>query len=73
MECVKLLLEYNCCMTTKGKVFRKRLNTEFTFDPIEMALDDGSFHLLQVFFGAGYPASCIRAQVGDFDNAALNN
>ena len=62
-ECVKLLLKYNCCMTTKGKVFRKRLNMEFTFDPIEMALDDGSFHLLQVFLAAGYPTSSIRSQV----------
>ncbi|XP_076454105.1 transient receptor potential cation channel subfamily A member 1-like [Babylonia areolata] len=62
-DCVKTLLAYNCCMTTKGRVFRKRMDREFTFDPIEMALDDGSYRLVQVFLAAGYNACLIRTQL----------
>ncbi|KAK7090327.1 ankyrin repeat and protein kinase domain-containing protein 1-like [Littorina saxatilis] len=63
MECVKVLLKHNCCMTTKGKVYRKRLGMEYTFDPIEMALDDGSYHLVKLFLSAGYPATSFSSQL----------
>jgi hypothetical protein len=54
---VRVLLTHNCSMTAKGLVFRKRLDREFTFDPYEMAVDDGSLELARLFLAAGYPAS----------------
>lgn len=63
LETVKILLSFNCHMSIKGRVFRRRHDTEFTFDPCEMAVDDESYHIVQLFLQAGYNAQQIKKQV----------
>ncbi|XP_025078559.1 serine/threonine-protein phosphatase 6 regulatory ankyrin repeat subunit B-like isoform X2 [Pomacea canaliculata] len=63
LETVKILLSFNCHMSIKGRVFRRRHDTEFTFDPCEMAVDDESYHIVQLFLQAGYNAQQIKKQL----------
>ncbi|KAK7489351.1 hypothetical protein BaRGS_00019459 [Batillaria attramentaria] len=61
VDAVKIFLTYNCDMTIKGRVRRRRV--DFIFDPMEMALEDKNYHLVQMFLAAGYPSNFIRQQL----------
>nr|KAG5701434.1 hypothetical protein BaRGS_032766 [Batillaria attramentaria] len=61
VDAVKIFLTYNCDMTIKGRVRRRRV--DFIFDPMEMALEDKNYHLVQMFLAAGYPSNFVRQQL----------
>ncbi|XP_025078560.1 putative ankyrin repeat protein RF_0580 isoform X3 [Pomacea canaliculata] len=60
---VRFFLEQGAQPNVSCRVFRRRHDTEFTFDPCEMAVDDESYHIVQLFLQAGYNAQQIKKQL----------
>lgn len=51
---LKTLLYYNCDLTIKGNVYKKRRRTEFTLDPFELAYMEGYLDACVLMVRAGY-------------------
>ena len=55
IKCVKVLLHHNCEMMLKGRLLGHRgFTVEFTYDPIDAALEDRWYDIVLLFLDAGY-------------------
>ena len=51
---LRALLHHNCCLTTKGNVYKRRRKVEYVLDAFELAYTEGYLHTCRLMVEAGY-------------------
>ena len=54
------LIHYNCSLTTKGNVYKRRRKVEYVLDPFELAYMEGHFSVCKLMVEAGYCVHRLR-------------
>ncbi|RUS69962.1 hypothetical protein EGW08_022279 [Elysia chlorotica] len=73
LETLRPLLQHNCCLTTKGSVYKRRRRLEYSLDPFELAYSEGFLHLCRLMVDAGYCVYGLRDSfLGDFHRQTSN-